>query len=60
MKDMYFKKDKSKFKIGNSDIIFKYDNRKHNLESLQERFIACDKNGKNIKVEAKASKKETK
>ena len=58
MSDRFFKKDKSKFKVGNSDVVFKYDYNRHKIEDLESRFIECDKNGKT--VAKKASKKETK
>ena len=45
--ERYFKKSKEKFKIGNADIIIKYDSRCHDIESLENRFIECDANGKN-------------
>ena len=48
MADIYFKKDKNKYSIGYSDVIFKYNPNNHNLESLQERFIQCDKKGKAV------------
>ena len=57
MANRYFKKDTTKYSIGNSDVIFKYDPRNHDIESLQTRFIECDKDGKEIK---KVVKKETK
>ena len=57
MADKYFKKDKTKYSIGYSDVVFKYDPRNHDIESLQARFVECDKNGKEIK---KVVKKETK
>ena len=57
MADKYFKKDKTKYKIGYSDVVFKYDPRNHDIESLQTRFIECDKDGKEIK---KVVQKETK
>lgn len=58
MSERFFKKDKSKFKIGNNDVVFKYDKNRHKIEDLENRFIECDKNGK--KITKKASKKETK
>ena len=57
MADKYFKKDKVKYNIGYTDVIFKYDPKNHDIESLQTRFIECDKDGKEIK---KVVKKETK
>ena len=54
MSDIYFKKDKKKYNIGYSDVVFKYDPRNHDIESLDARFIRCDKNGKAV------PKKETK
>ena len=57
MADRYFKKDKTKYSIGYTDVIFKYDPRNHDIESLKSRFIECNKDGKEIK---KAVKKETK
>ena len=54
MSDIYFKKDKKKYSIGYSDVVFKYDPRNHDIESLDARFIRCDKNGKTV------PKKETK
>jgi|TARA_X000001388_G_C2137049_1_gene87211 hypothetical protein len=38
---MYFKKE--------SGIIFEYDKERHDLKSLKERFVECDKDGKEIK-----------
>ena len=58
MSDRFFKKDKSKFKVGNSDVVFKYNKGRHKIEDLENRFIECDKNGK--KITKKDSKKETK
>lgn len=40
-KEMYFKKE--------SGIIFEYDKERHDLKSLKERFVECDKDGKEIK-----------
>ena len=57
MADKYFKKDKTKFSIGNADVVFKYDPRNHDIKSLEARFIECSKDGKEIK---KTVKKETK
>ena len=57
MADRYFKKDKKKYSIGYSDVIFKYDPKNHDVESLEARFVECDANGKAIK---KATKKATK
>ena len=58
MADRYFKKDKTKYSIGYSDVIFKYDPKNHDVESLEARFIECDKNGKTIvKATIKATKK---
>ena len=57
MADRYFKKDKTKYSIGYSDVIFKYDPKNHDVESLEARFIECDKSGKTIK---KATKKAAK
>ena len=57
MADRYFKKDKTKYSIGYSDVVFKYDPKNHNVESLEARFVECDANGKTIK---KATKKATK
>ena len=48
MADRYFKKDKNKYSVGYSDVIFKYDPKNHDIKSLETRFIECDKNGKNI------------
>ena len=48
MADKYFKKDKAKYSIGYTDVIFKYDPKNHDIKSLEVRFIECDKNGKNI------------
>ena len=59
MGDIYFKKDKKKFKIGHSDVVFKYKNGTHNLDSCRQRFIECDKNGKPIKkIKASTNKEE--
>ena len=60
MADKYFKKDKAKYSIGYTDVIFKYDPRNHDIESLQARFIECDKNGKTIKNETKKVTKKAK
>ena len=49
----YFKKPKDKFKIGNTDIIIKYDFRYHDIESFEKRFIECDADGKTIKPKPK-------
>ena len=57
MADRYFKKDKTKYSIGYSDVIFKYDPRNHDIESLQTRFIECDANGKTIKKTTKKGDK---
>ena len=57
MADRYFKKDKNKYSVGYSDVIFKYDPRNHDVKSLESRFVECSKDGKEIK---KAVKKETK
>ena len=57
MADRYFKKDKTKYSIGYSDVIFKYDPKNHDVESLEARFIECSKDGKEIK---KVTKKVTK
>ena len=57
MADRYFKKDKTKYSIGYTDVIFKYDPKNHDIKSLEARFIECSKDGKEIK---KAVKKETK
>ena len=57
-KKRYFKKDKTKFKVGYSDTIFEYDFRRHKIDDLVNRFIECDKNGKAIaKKVKKVSKK---
>ena len=60
MADKYFKKDKTKYSIGYTDVVFKYDPRNHDIESLQARFIECDKNGKTIKNETKKVTKKAK
>ena len=60
MSDRYFKKDKTKYSIGYSDVVFKYDPKNHDIESLQARFIECDKNGKTIKNETKKVTKKAK
>ena len=57
MADKYFKKDKKKYSIGYTDVIFKYDPKNHDIESLKTRFVECDANGETIK---KATKKATK
>ena len=49
MADRYFKKDKTKYSIGYTDVIFKYDPRNHDVKSLESRFIECSKDGKEIK-----------
>ena len=49
MSERYFKKPTGK--------IIKYDFRTHNIESLDERFTECDKDGNKIE---KVVKKETK
>tara|TARA_R100001530_G_C4210067_1_gene127151 strand:- start:147 stop:341 length:195 start_codon:yes stop_codon:yes gene_type:complete len=57
----YFKKDNSKYAIGNSVQIFQYIHGTHNLKDLEKRFIECDKNGKTLgKKSNKTSKKENK
>ena len=53
----YFKKSKDKFKIGNTDIIIKYDFRCHDIKSFEERFIECDADGNAIKPKPKPKKK---
>jgi len=53
----YFKKPKDKFKVGNTDIIIKYDSRFHDIKSFESRFIECDADGKTIKPKPKAKKK---
>ena len=55
MADRYFKKNKDKYSVGYSDVIFKYDPKNHDVESLEVRFIECDKNGKTI-TKTKATK----
>ncbi len=45
--DMYFKKE--------SGIVIEYDKDRHDLKSLKDRFVECDKDGKEIKK--KKSKK---
>ena len=58
MAERYFKKDKTKYNIGYSDIVFKYDPKNHDIESLETRFIECDENGKTItKTKAKKTTK---
>ena len=57
MANRYFKKDTTKYSIGNSDVIFKYDPRNHDIESLEARFVECDANGKTIKKATKKAKK---
>ena len=53
----YFKKPKDKFKVGNTDIIIKYDFRFHDIKSFESRFIECDADGNDIKPKPKAKKK---
>ena len=48
MADRYFKKDRNKFNVGYTDVVFKYDPNNHDIESLEARFTECDKNGKNV------------
>tara|TARA_R100001163_G_C5062204_1_gene199197 strand:- start:784 stop:1008 length:225 start_codon:yes stop_codon:yes gene_type:complete len=60
MSEIYFKKDKSKFQVGYSDIIFKFDKNRHNLENCRERFIECDVNGNEIKKEKPKAKPKAK
>ena len=55
--DIFFKKDKTKFSVGYSDVIFKYDKSRHKIEDLKNRFIECDVNGKEIKKAIKKAKK---
>ena len=57
MSDRYFKKDKTKYSIGYTDVIFKYDPRNHDIESLKTRFEECDKNGNTIKATPKKTTK---
>ena len=57
--ERFFKKDKSKFKVGNSDVVFKYNKGRHKIEDLENRFVECDKNGKTI-AKKTANKKENK
>ena len=58
-KQIYFKKPSSKFKVGGTDKIFKYDFRNHDLEGLRSRFVECDVNGKEIKATPKPAVKKT-
>ena len=53
MAERYFKKDKKKYSVGYSDVVFKYDPKNHDIISLETRFDECDKNGKTIKKETK-------
>tara|TARA_R100000995_G_scaffold52368_1_gene25389 strand:- start:2419 stop:2559 length:141 start_codon:yes stop_codon:yes gene_type:complete len=46
---MYFKKD--------SGVVFEYDENRHDLDSLKERFVECDKDGNEVKKEKKKTKK---
>ena len=48
MADKYFKKDKKKYSIGYTDVIFKYDPKNHDIKSLEARFIECSKDGKTL------------
>ena len=62
MADRYFKKSKTKFKVGYSDKIFKYNAGSHKIADLENRFEECDIDGKVIikekpKAKPKASKK---
>ena len=57
MADRYFKKSKEKFKVGYSDTVFKYNFSSHKIESLEERFIECDKDGKELKKEKPKAEK---
>tara|TARA_Y100000593_G_C4043642_1_gene206378 strand:+ start:288 stop:488 length:201 start_codon:yes stop_codon:yes gene_type:complete len=60
MAERYFKKSKSKFNVGYSDVIVKYDSRKHDIKSFEDRFEECDVNGNAIKKEVKKpAKKKT-
>lgn len=45
------------FKKPNGNIVT-YDRSKHKIDSLKERFIECDANGKEIKKTPKKAKKE--
>lgn len=59
MAERYFKKSKSKFNVGYSDVIVKYDSRKHDIKSFEDRFEECDANGNAVKkvVKKKTTKK---
>ena len=46
--NIYFKKDSGK--------VFKYDETRHDLDSLKERFKECDENGKEKEAKKKAKK----
>ena len=55
MAERYFNKDKKKYSVGYSDVVFKYDPKNHDIISLETRFDECDKNGKTI-TKTKATK----
>ena len=57
MADRYFKKISKDYAVGNTDIVFKYEYSRHDLDSLKERFTECDKSGKEIKKATKKAKK---
>jgi len=60
MADRYFKKISKDYAVGNTDIVFKYEYSRHDLDSLKERFTECDKSGKTIKKEVKKETKKAK
>ena len=62
MAERYFKKSKSKFNVGYSDVIVKYDSRKHDIKSFEDRLEECDANGNAVKkvVKKKTTKKGSK
>ena len=62
MAERYFKKSKSKFNVGYSDVIVKYDSRKHYIKSFEDRFEECDANCNAVKkvVKKKTTKKGSK
>ena len=59
MADRFFKKDKTKFTVGYSSKVFKYDFTRHNIEDLEDRFDECDADGnpEKAKPKPKAKKK---
>ena len=54
-KKRYFKKLASENMY--NDVVFEYARSRHDIKSLESRFIECDANGKEFKKVAKKAKK---